>query len=80
MSLLDEARAQTRQPGTVCGIAIIREALGNEAAELDAMLALPTQELPTAAIIRALRARHFTVTDNSLGRHRRGDCHCHVAD
>lgn len=76
MSLLDEARAQTRKPGTVCSVATIREALGDEAAELDAMLALPKEDLPTSAILRALRARKFVLVADSLGRHRRGECRC----
>ena len=76
MSLLDEARAQTRKPGTACSIATIREALGDEAAELDAMLALPKEDLPTSAILRALRARNLVLAADTLGRHRRGDCQC----
>lgn len=76
MSLLDEARAQFQKPGTVCSVATIRAALGDEAADLDAMLGLPKQEMPTSAILRALRARDFAISNDTLGRHRRGDCQC----
>ena len=76
MSLLDEARAQTRKPGYACTISGIIEDLGDEAAELDAMLALPNRDLPTSAISRALRARGFQFREDTLGRHRRGECQC----
>lgn len=76
MSLLDEARAHVTRPGGTCTIATIRHALGDEAAELDAMLALPKEDLPTSAILRALRGRKFVVANNTLGRHRRGECQC----
>lgn len=71
MSLLDEGRAASTHKGSVCTVAAIRLAVGP--AEFDEAMA---SDIDTSAITRALRARGFVISKDTLGRHRKGDCKC----
>lgn len=71
MSLLDEGRALHRGKGSVCSVAAVRDAVGPD--EFDEAMA---SDVETSAINRALQARGFTLSKDTLGRHRKGDCKC----
>lgn len=66
--------AQQRR-GARCMVLVVRRRLDAEdAAALDEALVSPTTS--GAAIVRALTQSGHTITENSVQRHRRGDCSC----
>ena len=75
MSLLADIEAAGRATGPKCTIALILADLPPEDAE-DLQTAIATERYTGNAIERALKARGYTVTSNSVLRHRRGDCRC----
>lgn len=75
-SLLEEAQAFTKRPGTVCGVALLARRLDEtEKAELDEAIA---SETSASAVSKALEARGFYVNYQTISRHRAGRCVCDV--
>ena len=71
MSLLDEATRLQGSPGTPCRLGTLKEA--NPALHAEIMEAI-AGGVQMSAISRALAARGFTISPDSLGRHQRGEC------
>lgn len=78
MSLSTEiAAVRPRRKGEPCGVRRIGEALSAvERAELDDALANKT--ILGSQIGEALRGRGFQIQDQTITRHRRGDCTCEL--
>ena len=77
MSLLEEAQGLQRRAGATCSVQALLDRLGpSEQAELAEAIASPVQAV---ALSKALRARGHEVGDQSIARHRRGDCQCRVS-
>lgn len=75
-SLLEEAQAHAKRPGSVCGIALLARRLDeSETAELHEALA---SEISASALAKALEARGFYVNYQTISRHRAGRCVCDV--
>lgn len=75
MSLMDEIQANRKRTGTECSVSVVAADLApSDRADLHAALADPS--VSVAAISRALKGRGVRLGVNSLGRHRRRDCHC----
>lgn len=75
MSLRDRVQSAQRDPGFACSIALIQDQLsGSDRAELDTVLA--DRALSAAAIARVLTAEGHVVRQQTVARHRRGDCSC----
>ena len=74
MGLVDDVRAAMTGPGVQCSIPGIFTANPEIADELRSVLA--DRSLHSTAIMRVLKSRGITIADNTLQRHRRGDCKC----
>lgn len=75
MSLMAEIQSNVKRGGTVCQMSAVEEALDKrDLAELHA--ALKDKTVTAAAIFRALKGRGFTVNEEGVAKHRRGDCRC----
>ena len=75
MSIKDEARANMRMGGQKCLVSVVKaEMTKAEQAELDE--ALDDVVVTAAAIARVLRNRGYKISEASLQRHRRRECHC----
>ena len=75
MSIRDEARANMRVGGQKCLVKVVKaEMPAAEQAELDE--ALNDVVVTAAAIARVLRGRGYKISEASLQRHRRRECHC----
>lgn len=75
VSLTELVAANTRQPGGTCTVATTRSVLDPElATELDTLIADPS--VPCSAIARALESLGHRIKQDTLQRHRRGDCAC----
>ena len=80
MSLLDDITAERRTGGTRCNVGhALREM--SDADRGDLIEAIGNERYPAAAISRALAKRTPPVElrDQSITRHRRGECHCEPA-
>ena len=78
VSLLEEIAAATRAVGGVCTVGTILAGLSPEdRADLESALADPA--FLGRAIVRVLHARGAKLSDETLRRHRRGDCKCRSA-
>lgn len=72
MSLLDEARAQSRHPGPKCNVQKAIAAnpdLADEIAEL-----LRAHDISHKAAARTLDAHRLRISEYTVERHRNGDC------
>jgi hypothetical protein len=75
MGLLDDITASRNRPGPACSVALFAAGLGpKDRADLTAALA--DEKIEGAQIWRAIRDRGFTSQQNTVSRHRRGDCAC----
>ena len=76
MGLLDEAKQERRRKGPPCTVsALLGRLSADDAAEVVAALADP--DVPSAGLWRAMRGRGWdTPTQQTLQRHRRGECSC----
>ena len=75
MSLLDAISAENITHGPKCTVATIKPSLSPaDAADLESAFATPA--FTAAAIARALRKNGHRITDNTVQRHRRGECGC----
>lgn len=74
MSLIDEAKAETRK-GPPCGVGVLiasdPDGFGAEVVE-----ALDDLDCTAAALSRALAKHGHRVAPDTIRRHRRGDCLC----
>ena len=73
--LLADIRAEVRQPGGTCAIALL-PLTDEERAELDQALAAGKGLIPATAIAKALTKRGYKINDYTINRHRRGGCSC----
>ena len=75
-SLLEEAQALTKRPGTVCSVALLARRLDEtERAELDEAIA---SDISATAISKALKARGIDLSYATINRHRASRCVCDV--
>ncbi len=74
MSLRDEIPGAVRRPGTTCRVATLIATAGKDSGEIAELVADPT--ISARALIRVLQRHGYDINDNSLTRHRRGDCVC----
>ena len=72
---LEEIESSVKRPGGKCWYPNIVSVLSPEdVADLD--VALANSKYLSSTITQVLRKRGFNVTENSMRRHRRGDCQC----
>ena len=80
MGLLGEvqaAQAAKRKGSKRCGIWEIKQRLSKgDAADLDAAMARPLDEVMHSTIAEVLRARELDISDQIVSHHRRGKCGC----
>lgn len=72
-SLLDEARALTKRPGSTCGVELLFLHRPDLEAQLREALAA---NIDATAIARALKAKGVDVSADALRRHRSKSCKC----
>lgn len=75
MSFADEARQLVPVKGGTCSLGrLLTEASASDRKEyLDA---LGDSTIPASAIARALKVRGVNLVEQTIARHRRGDCKC----
>lgn len=75
MGLLDEFKNEPVRTGTFCRIQVIREQLTpQEFTDLEQALA--DRQITAAAIERVLARKNIRLQQNTITRHRRGECTC----
>lgn len=76
MSILDEIRDATRTIGGICSVGTLLASLSAEdRADLESVMP-DTIAFPSRAIQRVLLARGHKIAEETIRRHRRGDCKC----
>lgn len=75
MSLLEEAQALAKRPGGTCGVALLVRRLG-ETEQAELLEAMDDPITSSRGISLALDRRGYTVSYQTIQRHRRGDCAC----
>ena len=75
MGLLDDFRNEPVRTGTYCRIQVIKEQL-SDAERDDFDQALADRGITAAAIERVLARKSIRLNQNSITRHRRGECTC----
>ncbi len=78
VSLLDELHEFMPKKGPRCGIGITLGGMPPDmAAQFQAILDISKDQAPHSSVARLMRSKgHMSVTDNSVKRHRDGDCSC----
>lgn len=78
MSLLDEARNLNGGPGATCSIFRFLAGLKpKERDEWEEVFSAPIDEIQHAAVAKLLKAHGHETSNNTVSRHRRGECQCH---
>lgn len=74
MTLADEARAAARPHGPKCGVGQLQ--VTDPALYAEILNAFRDDGLATSWIAAALKGRGVSLSQDTLQRHRRGDCRC----